>query len=169
MELMFPRTEAPELKWRYLWKLVNSATSQPHMGMGHGAWGMAGVSEMAEVLRQPSSRRRRRLRIRCSTRVAAEADEDRGGGWARVRRGGRVLPSRSCLGEEGGREVFFCKKQSTLLSVVGHQNEWPDGPALEPDGPRSGQSAPVGRTVRAGAEQIMVLSFLLCLLAKISG
>jgi hypothetical protein len=39
---------------------------------------------------------------------------------------------------------------------------------LRPDGPRSGQSAPMGRTVRACAEQIRVLSFLLCLLARFS-
>jgi hypothetical protein len=47
-------------------------------------------------------------------------------------------------------------------AYVGHQNK-------RSDGPRSGQSAPVGRTVRAGAEQIRVPSFLLCLLARISG
>jgi hypothetical protein len=40
-----------------------------------------------------------------------------------------------------------------------------DGPALRPDGPRSGQSAPVGRTVRACAELVRVPSFVLCLLA----
>jgi hypothetical protein len=44
-----------------------------------------------------------------------------------------------------------------------------DGPALRPDGPRSGRSAPVGRTVRACAEQIRVPSFVLRLLAKIMG
>jgi hypothetical protein len=54
-------------------------------------------------------------------------------------------------------------------AYVGHQNEWPDGPTLGSDGPRSGQSAPVGRTVRTSAEQIRVPSFLLCLLARISG
>jgi hypothetical protein len=37
------------------------------------------------------------------------------------------------------------------------------------DGPRSGRSAPVGRTVRMGAEQIRVPSFVLQLLAKIAG
>jgi hypothetical protein len=47
-------------------------------------------------------------------------------------------------------------------AYVGHQNE-------RPDGPWSGQSVPVGRTVRAGAKQIRVPSFLLCLLARISG
>jgi hypothetical protein len=44
-----------------------------------------------------------------------------------------------------------------------------DGPALRPDGPRSGRSAPVGRTVRACAEQVRVPSFVLRLLAKIMG
>jgi hypothetical protein len=39
-------------------------------------------------------------------------------------------------------------------------------PALRPDGPRSRRSAPVGRTVRACAEQIRVPSFVLRLLAK---
>ena len=48
---------------------------------------------------------------------------------------------------------------STVLSLA-------DGPALRPDGPRSGQSAPVGRTVRACAEQFRVPSFVLCLLAR---
>jgi hypothetical protein len=44
-----------------------------------------------------------------------------------------------------------------------------DGPALEPDGPRSGLSAPMGRTVRACAEHIRVPSFVLCLLAIFAG
>jgi hypothetical protein len=44
-----------------------------------------------------------------------------------------------------------------------------DSPALRPDGPRSGRSAPVGRTVRACAEQIRVLSFVLRLLAIFAG
>jgi hypothetical protein len=48
---------------------------------------------------------------------------------------------------------------STELSLA-------NGPALRPDGPRSGQSAPVGRTVRACAEHIRVPSFVLRLLAK---
>ncbi len=38
------------------------------------------------------------------------------------------------------------------------KNDRADGPARRPDGPRSGRSAPVGRTVRACAEQIRVLS-----------
>jgi hypothetical protein len=46
------------------------------------------------------------------------------------------------------------------------QIERADGPALRPDGLRSGQSAPVGRTVRACAEQFRVPSFVLCLLAR---
>jgi hypothetical protein len=41
-----------------------------------------------------------------------------------------------------------------------------DGPALRPDGSRSGRSAPVGQTVRACAEQIRVPSFVLRLLAR---
>jgi hypothetical protein len=53
--------------------------------------------------------------------------------------------------------------------MLGTKMRRPDGPALGPDGPRSGQSAPMGRTVRTGAEQIRVPSFLLCLLARISG
>jgi hypothetical protein len=51
-------------------------------------------------------------------------------------------------------------------AYVWHQNERADGPALRPDNPRSGQSAPVGRTVCACAEQIRVLSFVLRLLAR---
>jgi hypothetical protein len=46
------------------------------------------------------------------------------------------------------------------------QIERADGPALRPDGPRSVQSALVGRTVRACAEQFRVPSFVLCLLAR---
>jgi hypothetical protein len=49
--------------------------------------------------------------------------------------------------------------------AVEHHFELADGPALRPDGPRSGQSAPVGRTVRACAEQCRVPSFVLRLLA----
>jgi hypothetical protein len=51
-------------------------------------------------------------------------------------------------------------------AYVWHQNERADGLALRPDSPRSGQSAPVGRTVRACAEQIRVPSFMLRLLAR---
>jgi hypothetical protein len=53
----------------------------------------------------------------------------------------------------------------TLEDACLNQKELADGPALRPDGPRSGQSAPVGRTVRAGAEQIRVPSFVLRVLA----
>jgi hypothetical protein len=49
-------------------------------------------------------------------------------------------------------------------AYVGHQIERSDGPALRPDGPRSGRSAPVGRTVRASVEQFRVPSFVLRLL-----
>jgi hypothetical protein len=45
----------------------------------------------------------------------------------------------------------------------------PDGPALRLDGPWSGRSAPMGRTIRASAEHIRVPSFLLCFLARILG
>jgi hypothetical protein len=54
----------------------------------------------------------------------------------------------------------------STLEFVEPQIERADGPALRPDGPRSGQSAPVGRTVRACAEQFRVPSFVLCLLAR---
>jgi hypothetical protein len=55
------------------------------------------------------------------------------------------------------------------LQYVEHRIEPADGPALRPDGPRSGQSMPGGRTVRACTEQIRVPSFMLRLLAKITG
>jgi hypothetical protein len=45
--------------------------------------------------------------------------------------------------------------------TVEHQIERADGPALRPDGPWFGQSAPVGRTVHACAEQFRVPSFVL--------
>jgi hypothetical protein len=48
---------------------------------------------------------------------------------------------------------------STVLSLA-------DRPALRPYGPRSGQSAPVGRTVRACAEQFRVPSFVIWLFAR---
>jgi hypothetical protein len=44
-----------------------------------------------------------------------------------------------------------------------------DGPVLRPDGPRSGQSTPVGQTVCACAEQFRVPSFVLRLLAIFAG
>jgi hypothetical protein len=39
-----------------------------------------------------------------------------------------------------------------IFMIVRTKNKQADGPALRPDGPRSGRSAPVGRTVRACAE-----------------
>jgi hypothetical protein len=57
-------------------------------------------------------------------------------------------------------------EQNSRWGRVEPQIEQADGPALRPDGPRSGQSAPVGRTVRACAEQFRVSSFVLCLLAR---
>jgi hypothetical protein len=44
-----------------------------------------------------------------------------------------------------------------------------DGPALRPDGPRSGLSAVVALTVRACAETVMVPSFSRYLLPKTAG
>jgi hypothetical protein len=44
-----------------------------------------------------------------------------------------------------------------------------DSPALRPDGPRSGQSAVVARTVRARAESVRVPSFSRDLLPKTAG
>jgi hypothetical protein len=55
------------------------------------------------------------------------------------------------------------------FGAVRTRNEPADCPALRPDGPRSGRSVPVGRTVRACADQIRVPSFVLRLLAKIAG
>jgi hypothetical protein len=57
-----------------------------------------------------------------------------------------------------------CRKIS-----VGHQMCLADGPALRPDGPRSGLSAVVARTVRARAESVRVPSFSRDLLPKIAG
>ena len=44
-----------------------------------------------------------------------------------------------------------------------------DGPALRPDGPRSGQSAVMARTVHACAESVRVPSFSRDLLPKTAG
>jgi hypothetical protein len=44
-----------------------------------------------------------------------------------------------------------------------------DSPTLRPDGPRSGQSAVVARTVRACAESVRVPSFSRDLLSKTAG
>jgi hypothetical protein len=65
--------------------------------------------------------------------------------------------------------MFFHFGIITMMEFVEHQFERADGPALRPDGPRFERSAPVGRTVRACAEQIRVPSFVLRLLAKIMG
>jgi hypothetical protein len=54
-------------------------------------------------------------------------------------------------------------------AYVGRHFEPADSLALRPDGPRSGRSAPVGRTVRACAEQFRVPSFVLRLLARFAG
>jgi hypothetical protein len=48
-------------------------------------------------------------------------------------------------------EGLLALHQSQIRAVE-HHIERPDGSALRPDGPRSEQSAPVGRTVRACAE-----------------
>jgi hypothetical protein len=58
------------------------------------------------------------------------------------------------------------RRIKNIKRCVERHIERPDGPALRPDGPRSGQSAPVGRTVRACTEQFRVPSFVLCLLAR---
>jgi hypothetical protein len=54
-------------------------------------------------------------------------------------------------------------------SGVGHQMCLADGPALRPDGPRSGLSAVVARTVRACAESVRVPSFSRDWLPKTTG
>jgi hypothetical protein len=54
-------------------------------------------------------------------------------------------------------------------AYVGHQKYLADGPALMPDGSRSGQSAVVARTVRACAESVRVPSFSRDLLPKTVG
>jgi hypothetical protein len=71
------------------------------------------------------------------------------------------------------KHVMFHPSSKFVSSTVGHHFEpadgpalRPDGPSLRPDGPWSGQSASVGRTVRACAEQFRVPSFVLRLLAK---
>jgi hypothetical protein len=54
-------------------------------------------------------------------------------------------------------------------TYVRHQKYLADGPALRPDGPRSGQSAVVARTVRACVESVRVPSFSRDLLPKTVG
>jgi hypothetical protein len=63
-------------------------------------------------------------------------------------------------------QCYFPKQVDSNMSCVGHHFEPVDGPALRPDGPWSGQSAPLGWTVRACAEQFRVPSFVLRLLAR---
>jgi hypothetical protein len=53
--------------------------------------------------------------------------------------------------------------------IVRTQNDRADGPARRPDGPRSGPSAVVARTVRACAESVRVPSFSQDLLPKTAG
>jgi hypothetical protein len=60
-------------------------------------------------------------------------------------------------------QLIFFKPQQIHCSSVEHQIE------RGRSGPEAGRSAPVGRTVRACAEQIRVPSFVLRLLAKIMG
>jgi hypothetical protein len=54
-------------------------------------------------------------------------------------------------------------------AYVGDQKCLADGPTLRPDGPRSGQSAVVSRTVRACAESVRVPSFSRDLFPKTTG
>jgi hypothetical protein len=58
-------------------------------------------------------------------------------------------------------EAFFLWGGGGGGIPVEHHFERADGPALRLDGPRSEQSAPVGRTVRTCAEQFRVPSFVL--------
>jgi hypothetical protein len=53
--------------------------------------------------------------------------------------------------------------------VLSSKKSSADGPAPRPDGPRSGQSAVVARTVRACAESVRVPSFSRDLLPKTAG
>jgi hypothetical protein len=73
----------------------------------------------------------------------------------------------SALAVVSAEAIFFRKMRSDVRrAAVEPQIEQADGPALRSDGPRSGRFAPVGRTVRACAEQFRVPSFVLCLLAR---
>jgi hypothetical protein len=71
---------------------------------------------------------------------------------------------------------MFCDLNPYILKynlvsdpLVGDQKYLADGPALRPDGPRSGQSAVVARTVRACVESVRVPSFSRDLLPKTTG
>jgi hypothetical protein len=61
------------------------------------------------------------------------------------------------LHQKAGGHLLSSKKSSA------------DGPAPRPDGPRSGQSAVVARTVRSCAESVRVPSFSRDLLPKTAG
>jgi hypothetical protein len=61
------------------------------------------------------------------------------------------------------------RDQGLEVIPVGHQMCLADGPALRPDGPRSGLSAVVARTVRACAESVRVPSFSRDWLPKTTG
>jgi hypothetical protein len=58
---------------------------------------------------------------------------------------------------------------SLSFTPVRHQKYLADGPALSPNGPRSGQSAVVARTVRACTKSVRVPSFSRDLLSKTAG
>jgi hypothetical protein len=73
----------------------------------------------------------------------------------------------SCSGRrpaavDGGADAQRGHVLKTKKSLV-------DGPAQRPDGPRSGQSAVVVRTVRACAESVRIPSFSRGLLPKTTG
>jgi hypothetical protein len=76
------------------------------------------------------------------------------------------------LGSSVNLMDFVCRVLLSLYTytrcvlVVEHRFELADGPASRSDGPRSGQSAPVGRTVRACVEQFRFPSFVLWLLDR---
>jgi hypothetical protein len=76
---------------------------------------------------------------------------------------------RSNLGHEEGGLASHHRCEATSPDVAASTSRLLGTKMRRPDGPRSGQSAPMGRTVCADAEQIRVPSFLLCLLARISG
>ena len=63
-----------------------------------------------------------------------------------------------------GSSTFTKRQGGHMLSS---KKSSADGPAPRPDGPRSGQSVTVARTVRAHREPVNVPSFLLRLLANL--
>jgi hypothetical protein len=70
---------------------------------------------------------------------------------------------------EDDDDDVFTPNPGRYIVVVGTQNDRADGPARRPDGPRSGRSAGVARTVRACAESVRVPSFSRDLLPKTAG